>query len=51
VADALLLERDLEPVGFSPMAKNPTSVSSLSASATATETGAEGQRSPGPSGE
>ena len=40
----------LEPVGFSPMAKNPTRVSILSARAAATLTGAVGQRSRGPRG-
>ena len=39
-----------EPVGFSPMPKKPTSVSILSASATATDTGLVGQASVGPSG-
>ena len=39
-----------EPVGFSSMAKKPTSMSSLSASATATETGSVGTASDGPSG-
>ncbi len=39
-----------EPVGFSSMAQNPVSVSSLSASATATETGSVGTSSDGPSG-
>ena len=39
-----------EPVGFSPIAKKPTRVSSLSASATATLTGALGHRSLGPCG-
>ena len=39
-----------EPVGFSPIAKNPASVSSLSARATAIETGEVGQESSGPCG-
>ena len=37
-------------VGLSPMAKNPARVSSLSASATTTATGATGQSSSGPAG-
>ena len=40
-----------DPVGFSSMAQNPARVSSLSAKATATETGAVGTSSDGPSGE
>ena len=40
----------VEPVGFSSIAKNAASVSSLSASATTTLTGAVGQVSFGPSG-
>ena len=40
----------LDPVGFSPIAKKPTSVSNFSASATATLTGELGQRSLGPFG-
>ena len=40
----------LLPVGFSSIAQNPTSVSSLSASATATLTGSAGTLSPGPFG-
>ena len=39
-----------EPVGFSPIAKNPTNWSSLSASATAIDTGALGAASLGPRG-
>ncbi len=39
-----------EPVGFSSMAQKPTSMSSLSASATAIETGFEGTASDGPCG-
>jgi hypothetical protein len=39
-----------DPVGFSSIAQKPTSVSSLSASATATETGFVGTRSDGPWG-
>ena len=38
----------LLPVGFSSIAQKPTSVSSLSASATATDTGSVGTRSAGP---
>ena len=44
-------ERVLRPVGFSSIAQNPVSVSILSASATATETGCVGTASVGPSGE
>ena len=40
----------LDPVGFSSIAQNPTSVSILSASATATDTGSIGTRSAGPCG-
>ncbi len=40
----------LLPVGFSSMAQKPTSVSSLSASATAMLTGAVGTESEGPTG-
>ena len=39
-----------EPVGFSPMKKKPDNVSNLSASATATVTGAVGTVSLGPTG-
>ena len=41
----------LDPVGRSSIRQNPTSASILSASATATESGAEGQSSFGPRGE
>ena len=40
----------LLPVGFSSIAQNPTSVSILSANATATDTGSVGTRSFGPCG-
>ncbi len=40
-----------DPVGFSSITQNPVSVSILSASATATETGAVGTASEGPRGE
>lgn len=40
----------LLPVGFSPIRQKPASVSILSASATATETGSVGTASEGPSG-
>jgi hypothetical protein len=40
-----------DPVGFSSIAQNPVSVSILSASATATDTGSTGTASDGPSGE
>ena len=39
-----------DPVGVSPMAKKPTRVSILSASATAMLSGAAGQSSDGPAG-
>ena len=39
-----------DPVGFSSIAQKPTSVSSLSASATATDTGSPGTKSEGPCG-
>ena len=39
-----------EPVGFSSIAQKPTSMSSLSASATAIDTGSDGTRSFGPCG-
>ncbi len=40
----------LLPVGFSSIAQKPASMSSLSASATATDTGADGTSSLGPTG-
>ena len=39
-----------DPVGNSPIAKNPTSVSIFSANASTTETSSVGQTSPGPTG-
>ncbi len=41
----------LEPVGFSSIVQKPASVSTLSASATQTLTGADGQASAGPCGD